>query len=32
MIELRDSVTRNRLDFEDLTQDVPLRIVPRDAH
>jgi len=32
MIELRDSVTRNRLDFEDLTQDVPLRIVPREAH
>ena len=32
MIELRDSVTRNRLDFEDLTQDAPLRIVPRDAH
>jgi len=32
MIELRDSVTRNRLDFEDLTQDVPLRVVPRDAH
>ena len=32
MIELRDSVTRNRLDFDDLTPDVPLRIVPRDAH
>ncbi len=27
MIELRDSVTRARLDFDDLTQDVPLRIV-----
>ena len=32
MIELRDSVTRNRLDFEDLTQDAPLRIVPRESH
>jgi putative two-component system response regulator len=29
MIELRDSVTRHRLGFDDLTADTPLRIVPR---